>query len=177
MRANGSQVHSLGDDTAIGKAQVESLQAIENHSVATSNRNSVCVYDGHNACADRPNGRNVSYTSLSQFLASVLTGGSRVSLCSSEDHYGRDCWDNGHTRCARCLPLGILRQSEIVFVVFVQTGQIMTWEYAQLTALSPDTILQKVNSFGKEGWELVSVVLNSNSQYVAFLKRSLADAK
>jgi hypothetical protein len=48
-----------------------------------------------------------------------------------------------------------------------------SWQYTMITAESTDKLLTSANALGAEGWEMVSVVVDTNRQdrYVGYLKR------
>ena len=51
----------------------------------------------------------------------------------------------------------------------------MTWENTFLVfeiAKGPKTIIETLDNYGKDGWELCSMLTVAGSQIVAFLKRS-----
>jgi hypothetical protein len=49
----------------------------------------------------------------------------------------------------------------------------MRWEYDTAVAIRPEALLQKIQSLAREGWELVSVLIGHDGQYLAYLKREL----
>jgi len=47
------------------------------------------------------------------------------------------------------------------------------WQYTMITANSADKLLASANALGSEGWEMVSVAVDTNrpDRYVGYLKR------
>lgn len=47
------------------------------------------------------------------------------------------------------------------------------WEHKHLMHRSPDTLEALLDEMGERGWELISVLFNTESKYVAFMRRRI----